>query len=229
MTRSGIPSRDISTAWACRSWWGANRRLTPAATAVRCSWAADRGRGAWPPAGRAAQNAEERADRQGPAQLEPGVELLPRPSVHPDLPPATALPARTSTAPRGRSRSVSASASASLIRRPARQSTMINPRSLIASGPSPAARITDDLLRGWRVRRIAKTLVARDAALVKAGQGRPRPAAPGTIQQSYRFHDVLLWTTVEPHDPPAPRPPRAYGRLAPPAPPSACCWAPTMR
>jgi hypothetical protein len=36
--------------------------------------------------------------------------------------------------------------------------------------------------------------------LVKAGQGRLRPAAPGTIQQSYRFHGVLLWTTVEPHD-----------------------------
>ena len=73
----------------------------------------------------------------------------------------------------------------------------------------------DDLLHGWRVRRIAKTLVAGHAALVKAGQGRRRPAAPGTIQQSYGFHDVLLWTTVEPHDPPAPRRPRAYGRLAP--------------
>ena len=52
----------------------------------------DPGRRAWPPAGRAAQNAGERADRQGPAQLEPGVELLPRPAVHPDLAPATALP-----------------------------------------------------------------------------------------------------------------------------------------
>jgi hypothetical protein len=38
----------------------------------------DAGRRAWPPAGRAAQNAEERADRQGSAQLEPRVELLPR-------------------------------------------------------------------------------------------------------------------------------------------------------
>jgi hypothetical protein len=26
MTRSGIPSRDISTAWACRSWWLCRRR-----------------------------------------------------------------------------------------------------------------------------------------------------------------------------------------------------------
>ena len=38
----------------------------------------DPGRRAWPPAGRAAQNAEERADRQGPAQLEPRIELLRR-------------------------------------------------------------------------------------------------------------------------------------------------------
>jgi hypothetical protein len=64
------------------------------------------------------------------------------------------------------------------------------------------------LLHGWRVRRTAKTLVARHAALVKPGQGRLRPAAPGKIQQSYRLHDVLLWTTVEPHDPPAADGPR---------------------
>ena len=51
MTSSGIPSRDISTAWACRSWWGAKRRLTPAASPVRWSWARMAGRGAWPPAG----------------------------------------------------------------------------------------------------------------------------------------------------------------------------------
>jgi hypothetical protein len=35
------------------------------------------------------------------------------------------------------------------------------------------------------------------AAPVKAGQGRLRPAAAGTIQQPYRLRDVLLWTTVE--------------------------------
>ena len=40
----------------------------------------DAGRRAWPPAGRAAQNAKERADRQGPAQLEPRIELLLMPS-----------------------------------------------------------------------------------------------------------------------------------------------------
>ena len=39
ITSSGIPSRDISTACACLSWWGANRRRTPAIAAVWCSWA----------------------------------------------------------------------------------------------------------------------------------------------------------------------------------------------
>ena len=52
------------------------------------------------------------------------------------------FPAQIETAPRCRSMSVSVSASASLIRRPARQSMMSTPRSLIPSGPSPAARIT---------------------------------------------------------------------------------------
>jgi hypothetical protein len=53
----------------------------------------------------------------------------------------------------------------------------------------------------WR--KPAGIYLARHAALVKAGHGRLRPAAPGPIQQSYRFHDALLWTTVEPHDPAA--------------------------
>ena len=159
----------------------------------------DAGRRAWPPAGWTAQNAEERADRQGPAHVKPGIELLHAQRSIPTSRRRRPFPARTSTAPRWRSRSVSASANASLIRSPARQSTMTTPRSLIASGPSPAAQHHgDDLLHGWRVRRIAKPFVARHAALVKPGQGRLRPAAPGTIQQSYRFHDVLLWTTVDP-------------------------------
>jgi hypothetical protein len=40
----------------------------------------DAGRRTWPPAGRAAQKAKERADRQRPAQLEPGIELRLMPS-----------------------------------------------------------------------------------------------------------------------------------------------------
>jgi len=39
MTISGTPSQATSTAWAWRSWCGAKRRRTPAAGAVRRSWA----------------------------------------------------------------------------------------------------------------------------------------------------------------------------------------------
>ena len=100
------------------------------------------GRRAWPPAGRAAQHAEERADGQGPAQLKPRVELLPRPAVHPDLAAATTL-----SSPDQHRAALAVKIGLSQRQRlailsPARQSTMINPRSLIASGPSPAAPIT---------------------------------------------------------------------------------------
>jgi hypothetical protein len=49
-------------------------------------------RGAWPAAGRAPQYAEQCADGQGRAELEPGIEMLPRPAVHPNLAPPAALP-----------------------------------------------------------------------------------------------------------------------------------------
>jgi len=52
---------------------------------------ADSGWGAWPTAGRATQDAEQRPDRHRCPDLEPRRELLPRPAVHPDLAPLAAL------------------------------------------------------------------------------------------------------------------------------------------
>ena len=159
----------------------------------------DAGRRAWPPAGWTAQNAEERADRQGPAYVKPGIELLPRPAVHPDLPPATTLP---STDQDGAALAVKIGLS--------QRQRLADPKPGTPEHddhPAQPHRLRsvprgshhgDHLLHGWRVWRIAKPLVARHAALVKPGQGRLRPAAPGTIRQSHRFHDVLLWTTVDP-------------------------------
>jgi hypothetical protein len=54
--------------------------------------AADPRGGAWPAAGRAAQHAEQRADGQGRAELQPGIEMVPGPTVHPDLAPPAAFP-----------------------------------------------------------------------------------------------------------------------------------------
>src|SRR5450755_1225284 len=54
--------------------------------------AADPGRGPWPAAGWAAQDAEQRADGQSRSECEPGIEMVPGPAVHPDLAPPSALP-----------------------------------------------------------------------------------------------------------------------------------------
>jgi hypothetical protein len=52
-------------------------------------------RGGLPPAsgGRSVDDAQHRADWELAADLEPGIELLPRPTVHSDLPALAALPA----------------------------------------------------------------------------------------------------------------------------------------
>src|SRR3954468_20842389 len=52
---------------------------------------ADRGRRPSPAAGRAGEHAEQRADRQPDADVQPLLQLLPGPVVHPDFPAATAL------------------------------------------------------------------------------------------------------------------------------------------
>jgi hypothetical protein len=55
----------------------------------------------WPTAGRAADDAEERPDRQLFADLEPWVELLPAPAVHADLAALAALAAAHQDRPAG--------------------------------------------------------------------------------------------------------------------------------
>jgi hypothetical protein len=74
--------------------------------------------------------------------LGPAGDVLPTPTVHPDHPSLTTLPARTNTDPVFGSRSDSVSESASLIRRPARHRIAISPRVRSAYGPGPAWRIT---------------------------------------------------------------------------------------
>src|SRR3954471_14287362 len=91
MTMSGTPSRAISTAWAWRSWCGATRRRTPAVAAVRRS---SRGGGRpWSSSGRAVDDAEQRADGELEAPIDPTLQVLPRPLVHTDLAPAPAFAA----------------------------------------------------------------------------------------------------------------------------------------
>jgi hypothetical protein len=42
--------------------------------------------------GRSVDNAEHRADREPATDLQPRIELLPRPAIHPNLSPLAALP-----------------------------------------------------------------------------------------------------------------------------------------
>jgi hypothetical protein len=121
------------------------RREPPTHARLGCRGAelnADPGRRSWPTACRAAQHTEQRPDRHGRADGEPGLEVLPRPAVHADLAPLPAFPRRTSTAPPAGSRSLSLRASASPIRRPARHRMTMIPRRRRPSRSSPALRMT---------------------------------------------------------------------------------------
>src|SRR5947209_2669945 len=77
-------------------------------------------------AGRSAQDAEHRADRQRLVECEPRVQLRPAPAVHADLAAFAAFPAADEDRTARLIEVVSTSASASLTRRPARHSTTIS-------------------------------------------------------------------------------------------------------
>ena len=176
----------------CRSWCGANRRLTPALVASRRS------------SPRAAV-ADQPRPRVGPARMQNRgpIGRLTRCSVqratcsHPQssiptilrFPP---LPARTSTDPVFGSRSDSVSASASLIRNPARHRIAISPRVpvRVRAGPSLPHHEDDLLDRRW-IGRIAHPLVRRHASRPVTGRRGRRPQTTRDVHQSWLRHDVL--------------------------------------
>jgi hypothetical protein len=90
---------------------------------------ADSGRSAWPPACRAAQDAEQRPTGRSLRSSSQGSRCIPAQRSIPTSRRLSPLPWRTTSEPRPGSRSVSLRASASLIRRPARQSTTMIARS----------------------------------------------------------------------------------------------------
>src|SRR6476659_6669600 len=88
ITFSGAPSRASSTAWAWRSWCGAKAAPDSGLGREPAELDADVGARPGPPAGRAVDDAEQRADRELEAGGEPGRELFPAPGVPADLPRA---------------------------------------------------------------------------------------------------------------------------------------------
>jgi hypothetical protein len=130
----------------------------------------DPGRGTRPSASRAAQHAEQRADRQARTELEPGIERLPCPTVHPDLTAPTALPVSdldrapdpVQIALGQRKRFADPQPSA-----PQHHDHAAEPDSVGVITSS--AHDGDDLLDRRRVRWISKPLVARRSASVVPG------------------------------------------------------------
>ena len=190
-----------STACACLSWWGANRRLTPALSARwRSSTRAalsDHAR----PRGRAVDHAEQRPDGQPRTVGCPRLDRGPRPGVHADLAPAITLPCLTKIAPRRGSRSVSVTGSASWIRSPPRQSTTIR---AVSRWPWRYGRL------GASRRRSHQRPVGRrgSAAPCSVGLSRcgtrawsPATGARLSIQERLNRHGSLLcesWTITSP-------------------------------
>jgi hypothetical protein len=145
---------------------------------------ADSGRSAWAPACRAAQYAEQAADWQVPAELEPGIEVQPGPAVHPDLTPLIALAVtdRQGTAPGVEVGFVESERLADS--QPGAPEHDDDPAQPDAVGSlAGGSHHRDDLLDRRRVWRVAKPRVARCSPLVEAGGGRRRPAPAGAIEQ----------------------------------------------
>ncbi len=156
MMLSGTPSRASSTAWAWRSWCGANRRRTPACVARRRN--STRTAASTRPARVSGRRSRRTAARPAARDAceEPGASCSQPQASIPISRRRPPLPWRTSSDPRRGSRSGSASESASWMRSPPRQSTTINARTRAAvTVVVGLAHHGDDLLDGRRVGRVA--------------------------------------------------------------------------
>ena len=198
MTNSGMPfSGHLDRVGVSELVW-----REPAADAGRLGGVVqlhpDAGGSAWPAAGGAAQNAEQCADGQIGAELEPGIETFPTPAVHPDLAALAAFPgADQQRAPvavkvgLGQSERFADPQPGT----PEHDDHAAQPYALCAV--AGGAHHGDDLLdRGW-IGGVAHSFVSWWAALVKAGEGRGRAAPAGTVEQRRGFHLVLLETTID--------------------------------
>ena len=135
-------------------------------------------RGCWPGCTGArvgsVQDAEERSDRQGLAQLDPWLKLLPRPAVHPDLTAFAAFALPHQDRPTNwiqvglgeRERFADPQAGAP---QDDDQRTESDPVGIIAR----CAHDRDDLLDRRRIRRIAQALVVGCATLVESSRAWP--------------------------------------------------------
>ena len=147
-----------------------------------------------PPPCRAGDDAEQRSDRQLHPRLDPGLKLLPRPVVHPDLAasPALAAPYQQRAAARvqvglgERERLVDPQAGS-----PEHDDQAAQPVAVHAV--SGAAHHCHDLLDRRRVGRVADPLVAGRATRVELRQRGGRATAAGGIEQQLGHDPSSGW------------------------------------
>jgi hypothetical protein len=110
--------------------------------------------------------------------------MLPRPAVHPDLAPLAAFPSSNQNGAAGSVQIAFGEGERFADAQTGPPEYDDQPAQPQAVGIiARAAHHGDDLLHGRWVRRIAQPLIARRAALVKAGQRRRRPATASGIKQ----------------------------------------------
>ena len=162
-----------------------------------------------PPPCRAGDDAEQRSDRQRHPRLQPGLKLLPRPVVHPDLaaPAALATPHQQRPAARvqvglgERERLADPQAGP-----PQHDDQAAQP--LAVHAVARLAHDGHDLLDRRRVGRVAHPLVARRATRVELRQRGGRATATGGIEQKLGHDPSSGWESPET----APRRERCAGR-----------------
>jgi hypothetical protein len=130
-------------------------------------------------------DAQQSADRQRGAQVQPWLDLLPAPAVHADLAPLAALAASHEDRAGAAVKIASARASASLIRSPARHKTTISARTRSPWALGPADR--NDLVDRRRIGGVLSVLVARRVAAVVTGHRGRRAATPGGMRAAQKW------------------------------------------
>lgn len=141
-----------------------------------------------PALGRPVDDAQERANAQADADLEPRVEVLPCPQVHPNLAALAAFAAADKDAAADRVQIALSETERFADSQPGSpeqhdQRSRSQTMRLIAG----AAHYGDDLLHGRWVGGVLQSRVARWAAAMKAGHGRrPAPTTSGIEKQKSR-------------------------------------------
>ena len=133
--------------------------------------------------GGATDDAQQRAERKVCAELEPGLELIPRPAIHANLSATATLAATNQDSAAllvqigfGKTECLADPQACA----PEQDDQRTEPVTIGTVACRPHHR--DDLVDRRRVSRIAKTLVTRSSPVVIAGHRRRRAAMTGSVQ-----------------------------------------------